>query len=340
MASLVVLFFTSIVCLVVADTLLRDEQARTETNFGLARDAVIRLVRLARIPPKSKEVRDDIARTAIDSTRTFLKSRPHDRGVRLNLAQTYRLVANMGRTVGEFDDSKKLYQEGADLLGPLRAEFPSDPAIAEEQALNSIDTAELWFMNGHPARSKAILESVLAKLDAMGGSVTGSQKRVKSLALLSLATALNETDGSQRARELGIRAVELLTSLGDDALRQREEALILAHTQVGLAEVLLENPRGSEEWFTKATELGEALIKAGHDTPEVKHAFACALRHRAERMAADPKRWDKAVAEFLQASELVRSLVEEHRHVSHYHRDVAITYIGWTCSSFGETFAS
>ena len=37
MAGLVVLFFTSIVCLVVADTLLRREQARTETNFRLAR---------------------------------------------------------------------------------------------------------------------------------------------------------------------------------------------------------------------------------------------------------------------------------------------------------------
>ena len=77
-----------------------------------------------------------------------------------------------------------------------------------------------------------------------------------------------------------------MTSLGDDALHQPEEALILAHTQVGLAEVLLENPRGSEEWFTRAIEAGEALIKAGHDSPEVKHAFACALRHRAEMLAA------------------------------------------------------
>jgi serine/threonine protein kinase/tetratricopeptide (TPR) repeat protein len=329
MASLVVVFFTSIVCLVVADTLLRREQARTETNFRLARDAVLRLVRLARIPPKSKEVRDDIARTAIDSNLIFLKSRPHDQGVRLNLAQTYRLVANMGRTVGEFDDPKKLYQEGADLLGRLRAELPSDPAIVEEQSLNSIDTAELWFTNGHPARAKVILESVLAQLDAMGTSVTSSLKRVKSLALLNLATALNETDGSQRARELGIRAVELLTSLGDDGPRQPEEALILAHTQVGLAEMLLENPRGSEEWFTKAIEEGEALIKAEHDTPEVKHAYACALRQRAERSAADadPERRDKALGEYTWATLLLGSLVEEHPHVPRYHRDLAISRI-------------
>ena len=99
----------------------------------------------------------------------------------------------------------------------------------------------------------------------------------------------------RRAREFGIRAVELLTSLGDDGLRQPEEALILAYTQVGLAEMLLENPRGSEEWFTKAIEEGEALIKAEHDTPEVKHAYACALGRRSEKSAADA---DKALDEY------------------------------------------
>ena len=134
-------------------------------------------------------------------------------------------------------------------------------------------------MNGQPARAKVILESVLAQLDAMGSSVTNSLKRVKSLGAAGIwRRRLNETDGSQKSEGIGIRAVELLTSLGDDGLRQPEEALILAYTQVGLAEMLLENPRGSEEWFTKAIEDGEALIKAEHDTPEVKHAYACALR--------------------------------------------------------------
>jgi serine/threonine protein kinase len=328
MAGLVVLVLTSVLSLAVASALLRREQARTETNFGLARDALVRLVRLASVPPKSKEVRKDIGGTALESSRTFLKSRPRDRGLRLDLAQTCRLVANIDRTVGEFEGPKKLYEEGADLLGALGADFPGDPAIVEEHALNSIDTGELWLMNGQPAKARVMFESVLNKVDALAGNLTDVQKRLRAIALLNLATALNEMDGSQRARELGIQAVELLTERDGEPIRKPDLSLLLAYTQVGLAELLLERPRESEDWFTRAVEQGEALINGEHDTPEVKHAFAVALRYRAERLAGDPKRSKQSVEDSNRAALLLHSLVEEHPHVPLYHRDMAISYIG------------
>ena len=205
MVGLAVLFVTSVLCLIVADTLLRHEQAKTEINFGIAQDTVSRLLSLARVPPRSKEIRDDIARTAIESNRTFLKSRPRDRAVRLKMAQTYRLVANMGRTVGEFEESERTVSARRGSAGSSCAEFPSDPAIALEQALNSIDTGALWLMNGQPATAKTIFESVLKDLDALGGSLTGTQKRVKAMALVNLATALNEMDGPGERRNWGFR---------------------------------------------------------------------------------------------------------------------------------------
>jgi hypothetical protein len=314
--------------MIVTSVLVVHEQARTEVNFGLARNAVLHLVRLARIPPKSKEVRDEIARTAIDSTQKFLKSRPRDRALRLDLAQTYRAIANIGRAVGEVDKPQKLYQQGADLLASLHAEFPADPAIAEEQALNSIDIGEFWLTNGQPARSKAFFEQVLSKPEAPRGGLTNAQKQVKALALLNLATACNETDGAQRARELGIQAVELLNSPGDKAPRQPEEALILAHTQVGLAEESLGNGQASDAAFTRAIEQGEELIKTGRDAPQATHALACALRYRAETRAADQHRPREAIfADLDPASDLLVSLVSEHPHVLHYHRDAAIKNI-------------
>jgi serine/threonine protein kinase len=334
MAGLLVLLVCSVLSLVVTDMFVRHEQGKTEMNFGLARDAVVRLVRLSRVPPKSKEVRDEIARTAIDSTRAFLDSRPRDRAVSLDLAQTYRAIANIGREVGEFENPIQLYRQGAELLGQLHDRFPNDPQIPEQQALNSIDTGEFWLRNGQPARSKLLFESALDKLDALDGNLTNNQKQVKALALVNLATALNELDHSNRARESGLRAVELLTSLGDGSLSQPEEALVLAHTQVGLAEALLGNARESEKTFTQAVRQGEALIKAEHDTPQVKHAFACALRHRAETLAAEPGRHAEGVKDLGQASLLFHSLVDEHPHLPHYHRDLAVSAIDWGTSSF------
>jgi serine/threonine protein kinase len=330
-AGLGVLLVTSLLYFIVTDVTVRHERARTERNYVLARDTLLRLVRLARIPPKSKETRDELAKTAIESTRSFLRSRPQDRGVRLDAARTYRAIANIGRAVGEFEEPKRLYQEGGDLLGLLHREFPNDPAIAEEQALNSLDAGELWLMNGQPAAAQVIFESVFQKLDKSGGKSTGVLQHVKALALVKLATALNEMDGSRRARESAIRAVELLTALRNGAIHQPEEALwlLLAHTQVGLAEVLLENPGGSEEWFTQAIGQGEALIQSGHDTPEVKQALACSMRYRAESSSPDRNLPAKSLEDFSQASLLLNSLAEEHPHVLHYHRDMAICYIGW-----------
>src|SRR5262249_11821818 len=157
-----------------------------------ARDAVLRLVRQPGAPPKSPTLRSDIQATALESTRVFLESRPHDRGVRLDAARVYRAIANVGRTVGKFEGPREMYQKASTLLDQLRAEYPDDPVIAEEQALNIIDTGELWLMNGQPARSRSFFEGVRDDLDALGGRLTGTQERAKALALLDLATALNE----------------------------------------------------------------------------------------------------------------------------------------------------
>jgi serine/threonine protein kinase len=334
-AGLAVLLVTSVLSLIVAHSLLRREQARTETNFR----AVLRLVRLSRFPSRSKQVRDELERTAIESTRAFLNTRPHDRGARLDMAQTYRDAANMRRMVGELETPRDLYRQGADLLRALHAEFANDPDIAEERALNSIDTGELWLLNGQPAKAKHLFEGVLHELDASGGNLTPSQQRVKAMALVDVATALNDMDDPARARDSARLAAKLLAPLGD-ALHHPDEALwaLLAQSQAGLAENELGNPGGAEESFALAIGRGRALIEAGHDNPQVKHALAQALgQHalayllspRARGGAADPKRWEESTGEFVEAALLLQSLVGEHPHVLHYHRDLAISCIGW-----------
>jgi tetratricopeptide (TPR) repeat protein/tRNA A-37 threonylcarbamoyl transferase component Bud32 len=325
--GMAVLLATSFLCMIVTSVLVVREQGRTEVNFGLARNAVLHLVRLARVPPRAKEVRDEIARTALGSAQKFLASRPRDRAVRLDLAQTNRAIANIGRAVGEVENPQHLYQQGADLLAALQAEFPADLAIAEEQALNSIDTGDFWLTNGQPARSNAFFEQVLSKLEATPRGLTAAQQHVKALALLNLARAHNQTDRARTAKELGIRAVELLNSLGDKTLRQPEEALILAHTQVGIAELLLGNGRESDVAFGQAVQQGENLIKTGKDIPQVKHALACALRYQAETRAGDPSRSQQAFELLRQASQHLNSLATEHPHVLEYQRDLAVCNI-------------
>jgi len=327
--GLSVLLITSILSLIVSGVLLMREQARTELNFGLARNAVLRLVQLARIPPRSKETRDQIARIAIDDTRKFVASRPRDPAVRLELAKTYRAIANIGRAVGEFDTPQSLYSQGADLLNSLRAEFPTDTIIAEEQALNAIDTGELWLVNGQPAQSKVFFEQGLGRLGIPGKSLSDSQKKVKALALLNLTTAHNQTGEEQKAQVLGTEAVALLESLAPDAAGPADEALLLAHLELGAAGVLLGNTPEADRSFTKAIDQGEALIRAGNDTPQVKYAFAQALRSRAETRAADPTKFRQAVEQLNEASQIFHTLVAEHPHVPLYHRAVAISCIDW-----------
>jgi serine/threonine protein kinase len=327
-ASAAVLVFTSLVYLLVNNILIGLERAKTERNFRLARDAVGRLVDLAGVP-KSVTLRRAVADTALNSTRAFLESRPRDLRVRFDAARIYHSTADIGRMVGQFDEPLNLYQAAAVLLDQLAGKLSEDEWI-QEWAMNTIDTGELFRMNGQLVASKAYFQRPLHVLDQSGDRITESpsRHRVRAIALLKLAQAHNETGDYKEALGAARVASDLLTPLAGQGVDHPGDArfLIMAQNQVGVAERGLKNDRESEKWFSLATQRGQALLDAGQDGPAIKHALACALNNRAELLAADPKREEiEATDEFNRAGLLLISLVDEHPHIPHYKRDLAIT---------------
>jgi serine/threonine protein kinase len=329
-AGAAVLVFTSIVYLVVNNVLVGLERAETEKNFRLARNAVWRLVNLAGVP-RSETVRREIADTALNSTSSFLASRPSDPRVRFDAARVYHANADIGRMIGRFDEPLHLYQAAAVLLDRLVGKLPVDELIAE-WAMNIIDTGELFRTSGRPVASKAYFQRVLDALEKSGGPRAESQsrRRLKAIALLKLASAHNDTGHHQEARKSASLAIDLLTPLAGEGVDRPGEAqlLLMAQDQLGVAERAIENHQGSDNWFALAIQRGNGLRNAGHDSPETKHALACVLNDRAQLLAADPKRQIEARDEFNKAGLILSSLVDEHPHIPLYRMDLAIAYHG------------
>ena len=211
-----------------------------------------------------KVIRKQLALNALESSRRFVRSQPRDPTVRFDLAKILRVTANIGRMIGQFDEPLPLYNEATALLTQLVDESPSDLAIREEAVWNTIDTGELYAMNGLPATSRSYAERATFDLVDSPASLlpeSPSKHSLRAIIFLNLASAQNSSGRYEDARESGNRAVKLLSALAAAPDHDPIHSLLLCMAQdnLGLTERELRNLADAERVSNLAVSQAAAL---------------------------------------------------------------------------------
>jgi eukaryotic-like serine/threonine-protein kinase len=321
----------------------RVAKVQAQDNFRTANSAISDLVELSGSQlayfPGSEGVRKALADKSLAYCREMLRSQPNDPAVRFGTARILRVAANIDRMTGRFEEALPLYREATNLLTALAGESPSVPPIREiheEMAFNAIDTGEHLRMNGGPAASKAYFQNALDALDADGdrSSESTSRNRLRAMALLNLASAMNETGHYDEAKVNASRAIDLLLPLAGESIDHPEESLLLILAQDNLAVTQRElgNRPESARLFDLAIARASAL-NAKYNSPDIKRVLSSVQNDQGESLAALPARGREAAAAFELARRELVALARAYPHIPGIRRDFAVA-----CNGIGGAF--
>ena len=186
----------------------------------------------------------------------------------------------------------------------LASESPTELEAGDiqvEMAFNAIDAGEHYRMSGQPAASKADFQIALRVLDEHADLLARSTapRRLRAMALLNLASAMNETGHYDEAKVNAAGAVELLLPLAGAGVDHAEESLllVLAQDNLAVAQRELGNPVESKRIFDLAIKRATAL-KDKFNSPDIKRVFGTVQIDLGELLAADRARQGEAQAAF------------------------------------------
>ena len=264
---------------------------------------------------------------------------PHDAGVRLGTARILRVAANVDRMTGLYEEALPLYREATYLLKALADESPTDLRIDDirtEMAFNAIDTGEHLRMSGQHGASKAYFQNALDALDGYGDrpAESASRNRLRAMALLNLASAMNETGHYDEAKASTSRAIELLLPSAGEGIDHPEESLllILAQDNLAVAERELLNRLESSRVFDPAIARASAL-NAKYSSPDIKRVLATVQNDLGELLAADPAAERRSAGGVrIRRRDLV-ALARAYPHIPGVRRDFAVA-----CNGIGGAF--
>ncbi len=347
-AALVMITLVAAIAALLVGRAYRDERGarlaeqlakmQAQDNFRTANSAISDLVELSGSQlayfPGSEGVRKALADKSLAYCREMLRSQPRDPGVRFGTARILRVAANIDRMTGLYEEALPLYREATNLLSALAGESPTVLPIREiheEMAFNAIDTGEHLRMNGQPAESKAYFQSALGALDADGDrrSESSSRNRLRGIALLNLASAMNETGRYDEAKANASRAIELLLPSAGESIDHPEESLvlILAQDNLAVAQRELGNRPESSRLFDLAIARASAL-NAKYNSPDIKRVLGTVQNDLGESLAADPARQREAQAAFELARRELVALARAYPHIPGIRRDFAVSCNG------------
>ena len=269
----------------------------------------------------------------------MLRSQPHDAGVRLGTARILRVAANVDRMTGLYEEALPLYREATYLLKALADESPTDLRIDDirtEMAFNAIDTGEHLRMSGQHGASKAYFQNALDALNGSGDrpAESASRNRLRAMAFLNLASAMNETGHYDEAKASTSRAIELLLPSAGEGIDHPEESLllILAQDNLAVAERELLNRLESSRVFDPAIARTSAL-NAKYSSPDIKRVLATVQNDLGELLAADPAHGAKRRRRSNPARRELVALARAYPHIPGVRRDFAVA-----CNGIGGAF--
>ena len=140
------------------------EQATTTDQLGMTREALRDLLNLAgsnlAYIPNTEELREGLAKLVLQRYQEFGEKFKSDPGVRLEMAQVYRVIGGIGRITGQFRLSRESYDEALRFLTRLSDEHPDGVEFRRWLIETYADRGELLHMWGWTEESETVRSSI------------------------------------------------------------------------------------------------------------------------------------------------------------------------------------
>ncbi len=283
--------------------------------------------------PNSGGPRFALASHVLDLYRELIVKHPDDPDVKYELALASKTTANIGRTIGLFDQSHKLHDQAIDLLTRLLEESPGsdDYRIELSQALH--DKGINHQMAGQVRASEPLqvraLE-VLGRNSKTDPAAEERSRRVEALALLDLAAARIEMHRAVEARPAVEKCAGLLKTLAEKPDANPIDRLFHVYAVVLGANLAVELGRNKEAWthFDEAARLIRALRQVPErDNPDLQFADAMILKNKGWLFLAE-QHPTQALAAFDEAFGILRAILLNSFRPQFIEKEMANIWIG------------
>jgi serine/threonine-protein kinase len=338
-AGLAAVLVTATLALAVHSVRIAQEKARVEVahkqaeaDFRIARAAVDQVLRrvagadLAYIP-RSEPLRRELAGRALSFYQQFLLAHADDPTVRFDTARAYQLMANLGRLTGQDGPPQENYDKAAALIEGLIAQAPANTEYCRRLAAILVDRGEYQRMNGRPRLAEA---DYVKALDTM----TANRSRevdypTRAIALFDRSEALVDLGRYAEARRAAEESVALVPRSATSSPQKAFNPLliVLAYSDLGRACRDAGDAAASESAYSEAVSTARALV-AKRSANDHRYFLATALNGMGELFAAQPQRKEDALIRYVEAISILSRLVQEHAHIPHYRRELAVAHTG------------
>jgi tetratricopeptide (TPR) repeat protein/tRNA A-37 threonylcarbamoyl transferase component Bud32 len=227
-------------------------------------------------PPRLELVRQLIAHH-----RDLIAKHPADPTLKHEMARAILVQANIRRSIGQFDEATKDYDEAIGLL----ANSDADPDPIDARILLAsvyIDRGENHRLAGRPGDAEPnYLEAIEIRKGLPADPEDDRVARIEAKALIDLAACRAEVDRPREAGPQAVRAVEILSELAGRPVAQQVDRLLLIYA----INVLATTRRGSGEWQAARDDLADAIgrakeLRSTWENTDSRYAMALSLNER------------------------------------------------------------
>ena len=298
------LLATAVLALGVGTVLIKQEQARTEANFRLARDAVDQMltelgeVELADVP-QMEPVRKKMLGKALDFYQTFLRQRGDDRSIRREVARANLRLGDILDMLGDTAGAEPAYDRAIALLADLSAADPARTGYRQDLARSYHNLGVLLKKSSRYAESEKALRAALRLRKALVAAEPGRDDllREEKNTVYHLGAVLARLPGKvERARADYDEAIGTQRQLVARERGRPEDRRFLGRYLNNLGMLLnTRDPREAEGTFREALALQRALIAESPTVAGIRWELgrtlsnlgtALDLRHRDDEAAA------------------------------------------------------
>ncbi|MGE3806963.1 MAG: protein kinase [Gemmataceae bacterium] len=338
-ASTAALTLTAVVALTIGVVLLTREkdrtasaQARAETNFQKARQAVDKMLRqLAQDQlndiPHMEQVRRGLLQEALLFYQDFLTQKGNDPELRLELARAQHQLAEIHRLLNEHVASRAAYDEAIEQFTRLSEEFPDKPVYRQGLAAAHNKLGELQRVTGHAEEAEAAYRRALEiqqKLIDEEPAVASHRQEMAQLQYnIGLALfALGRLEESQQAHEQAIALLAPLVEAHPHTPLYQQE-LARAHLNRGAVQRSRKMSAAAEKSARTAIALLEGLVKHAPFSREYQHELGVVFLNLGNSLSADKERQDEAEKAYQRALEQFSGLVDNFPFIPLYRGELA-----------------
>jgi tetratricopeptide (TPR) repeat protein len=335
-----VAFAAAILVLGAIGLAMHDRQiTRERDRLSMTRDALRDQLKVAgenlAIFPNTEGLRESLAQSLLDRYRRISDKYGTDPVTQLDSAQVYRVLAGIGRITGEYKKAQQNYEKAIALLTTLCTDDTRNAEYRRWLVEAYSERGELAHMNGRTIDAERDFRAAIDGADNLLKLPASLPEYgiAKAEALINLSEILalkkQTADGHQAANGASDLLRPLALPSADPKRLSRNRWLLgMALTDRGMASSQAGDEANASKDFDEAEQILSQIAPEDEYHVEAQFQFASISNQRGEMLSKDRSKLAEAESNFEKASTILLQLINDHKLISHYREEMAVTLLG------------